>query len=263
MTVLALSDIKGGRELIEDDREGYDLVFVLDISRSMLAGDESPNRLGRAVQAVRDIVEQLSDARFGVVAFKGEALPLLPLTRDREALTLLLDAAGPELATSTGTNLQAGLAAALEAFTEGGRYRAIFLLSDGEGLDGDATRAARMAGQAGIPIICLGFGSEDGETLVIGGRPVTNAQGRPVTTRLDRAGMTDIAEASGGRYYRSAEIRRVGRELLPLLKGLQEGDFSQGVRSVKKSLYRVFVSLALLFLTLSFAVRSIRWRDTL
>ena len=93
--VMALADPRGGNRLVEDDRSGMDVVFVLDVSRSMLAGDEEPDRLGRAKTLVAEVADALPGARFSLVVFKGEAFRPLPLTADRYALDLALEAATP------------------------------------------------------------------------------------------------------------------------------------------------------------------------
>ena len=262
--VLALADPRGGRRLVEDDREGYDLVFLIDISRSMLARDEEPHRLGRAVEAARLLAEDLSGSRFAVVAFKGAAYQLLPLTADREALRLILDSAGPDLATAAGSNPESGIRAAVGSFREGGRYRAVVLLSDGEGLAGDAVAAAREAGERGIPIIPIAVGSEEGIPLVLGdGTTVRDSSGQPVHTRADRTLLSDIAAASGGRVYGPEESAELARDLLMVVKGLKGGEFSEGVRATARSLYPLFLSRSLGFLTASMLVRAVRWRGIL
>ncbi len=262
LAVLALAAPRGGKHLAVDERAGLDVVYLLDVSRSMLAADEPPSRLASAVAAVERLSAALPAPRFAVVAFKGEAYRLLPLTEDPEALALALSAAGPDLSTSTGSDAEAGIRAALASLHDAGRYRAIFLFSDGESLSGDAVRAARDARDAGVPVLPIAIGTEAGAQLVLpDGRTVFDRSGRPVVSRLDLRQLEQIAAASGGRVYRAGEAARVARDLLPLLKGLGEKDWTQGVRAEQRPLYRLFLSLALLLLVLARLVRILRGRQ--
>lgn len=258
---LALAEPRGGRRLVPDERAGLDVVFLLDVSRSMLAADLQPSRLASAVSAAERLAEALPGPRIAVVAFKGDAYRLLPLTEDPEALALVLAAADPDLSTSIGSNVEAGLRAALASLPDPGRHRAIFLFSDGESLEGDAVRAAREARAAGVPVVPIALGTESGAQLVLAdGRTVFDRSGRPVVSRLNISQLEDVAEASGGRVYRPEETARIAGELLPLLKGLGEKDWTQGVRAERRPLYRLFLSIALGLLLLGRLVRVARWR---
>ncbi len=260
LAVLALAEPRGGRRVVPDERAGLDVVFLLDVSRSMLASDSQPSRLASAAAAAERLAAALPAPRIAVVAFKGEAYRLLPLTEDLEALALVLAAAGPELSTSTGSNVEAGIRSALASLPDAGRYRVIFLFSDGESLEGQAVRAARDARAAGVPIVAVAVGTEAGAQLVLAdGRTVFDRSGRPVVSRLDLRQLEDVAAASEGRVYRPEETARIARELLSLLKGLGEKDWTQGVRAERRPLYRLFLSIALGLLLLGRVVRVVRW----
>ncbi len=263
LAVLALAEPRGGRRLVADERAGLDVVFLLDVSRSMLATDSQPTRLASAVSAAGSLAAALPAPRIAVVAFKGEAYRMLPLTEDPEALALVLSAAGPDLSTSAGSNVEAGIRAALSSLPDAGRYRAIFLFSDGESLEGNAVRAAREARAAGVPVVPLAVGTEEGAQLVLSdGRTVFDRSGRPVVSRLDLAQLQDVAAASGGRVYRAQDSARLARDLLPLLKGLGEKDWTQGVRAERRPLYRLFLSIGLALLVLARLLRVLRGRVT-
>lgn len=261
LAVLALAEPRGRPRVVADERVGLDVVLLLDVSRSMLAADAQPNRLASAVSAAGRLAAALPAPRIAVVAFKGDAYRLLPLTEDPEALALVLAAAGPDLSTSAGSNVEAGIRTALASLPDAGRYRAVFLFSDGESLEGEAVRAARDARAAGVPVVPIAVGTETGAQLVLAdGRTVFDRSGRPVVSRLDLRQLEDVAAASGGRVYRAEETARVARELLPLLKGLGEKDWTQGVRAERRPLYRLFLSIALGLLLAGRLVRVLRGR---
>jgi Ca-activated chloride channel family protein len=261
LAALALAEPRGGRRVVADERAGLDVVFLLDVSRSMLAADTQPTRLAAAISSAEALGAALPGPRIAVVAFKGEAYRMLPLTEDPEALALVLSAAGPDLSTSTGSNVEAGIRAALASLADAGRYRVIFLYSDGESLEGEAVQAARDARAAGVPVVPMAIGTEAGAQLVLSdGRTVFDRSGRPVVSRLDLRQLEDIAAASGGRVYRAQDSARAARELLPLLKGLGEKDWTQGVRAERRPLYRFFLSIGLALLLLARLVRVLRGR---
>ena len=79
--VLALTDIRWGQQAREVPQKGIEVMFVLDVSRSMLAEDTSPNRLERAKQQIKDMVGEMAGDRVGLISFAGEARQSVPLRR--------------------------------------------------------------------------------------------------------------------------------------------------------------------------------------
>ncbi len=263
-TVLALADIRGGGRLVEDDRRGFDIVIALDVSRSMLARDVSPSRLGKAVDIARDTVSRIADARFAVVVVKGEAFSLLPLTEDVASLDLVFSHASPALMTSPGSDLEKAIRQALAAIQESGRYRFVLLLTDGEYLEGNPTAAAKLASSRGIPLITEAIGTEQGANIQAeNGDAVRDRDGRPVVTRLNRNVLARIAQISGGKFYSLAEAPKIRVELMSILKNQSTGQVQKGLKIIRQELYRPFALVALIFLVLHLLARVLRWRNTL
>lgn len=260
--VLALADIRWGERLVEDDREGYDIALAVDVSRSMLASDVKPSRLAGALGRLKRFVSESANTRFSVVAFKGEALAVLPMTGDLQALELVLGGLGPDLLTSTGSSIQKGLEEALETFREGGRYRAVVLVSDGESVDGSPRKAAQAAADNAAPVFSIGVGTAEGSRIVLdSGLLVRDEKNQPVTTRLNRGALETVAEISGGRYYGLNDFRRLERDLLPVLKGAER--LAPGLRLERKPRTGLFQLLGLVCLFGLLLIRSFRWRDAI
>ena len=134
---LALAGLPGKNRRVPFRPLGQDVVFVLDVSRSMTAADESPSRLGRAVSIIHGISEGLGEGRFGLVVFRGMGVKLFPLSEDRGGLFSLLGAVDPDVLSAPGTNIADGLETALGTFVEGSQTeQSIILFTDGEGLSG-------------------------------------------------------------------------------------------------------------------------------
>src|SRR5262249_37293169 len=147
-------------------REGVDLVIALDTSRSMLATDVKPDRIGRAKLAVRDLVAEARGDRLGLVAFAGSAFLQCPLTLDRGAFLESLDAVQVGIIPRGGTALAAAIDTSLDAF-EGrqGNHQAIVLITDGESHEGDLDKAVARAKERGVRIFTVGIGTPEGELI--------------------------------------------------------------------------------------------------
>jgi Ca-activated chloride channel family protein len=137
LAMVGLAGPRMGRTEITTRTRALSLVFAVDISRSMLAEDVSPNRLQRSVREARRLIEDLGGDRLGLIAFAGQSYILAPLTVDGSAIRMYLDALDPDLASSGGSNLRAVLAqgAQLLSATTDAADRVLVLFTDGEGHD--------------------------------------------------------------------------------------------------------------------------------
>src|SRR5262249_45492190 len=152
------------REKVE--REGVDVVLLLDASGSMATEDVPPNRFFLARQALASLVSRLEGDRFALVAFESEAYPLVPLTLDADAVDLFLDTLEPGIVPAPGTSLGAGLARGLELFVDKERRNKVMVLvSDGEDLEGEVEPAVRKAKEAGVVVHTVGVGTEAGQPV--------------------------------------------------------------------------------------------------
>ncbi|MBL8842861.1 MAG: VWA domain-containing protein [Planctomycetes bacterium] len=182
-----------------------DLVFCLDVSRSMLADDAAPTRLAAAQRALQEHAAATEGERFALLLFAGSAELVVPLTDDGAAFTEAVQEASPDAIARGGTELGAALDLALDALraaeTRGG---AIVLLTDGEDLGGDAAAAAQRCRARGVAVHAVGYGSPQGRKIALpseeGPRFLVDRAGRDVVTRLDEEALAWIASATGGRY---------------------------------------------------------------
>lgn len=194
------------------NREGRDVVFIVDVSRSMLAEDLAPNRLERAKLAIRDCLEGLNGDRVALVAFAGTSVVKCPLTLDYGFFRMMLEDIGPDDISRGGTLIGDALRKVLaEVFDEQDKeFRDIILITDGDDQESFPVEAARQVGEAGIRIIAIGLGDESQGQRI----PVTDAQGRKsfltfqgeeVKTRLDAATLREVAAATpDGKYLNVA-----------------------------------------------------------
>lgn len=184
-------------------QKGRDLMLVLDVSRSMLATDVHPSRLGRAKIDLLDLIRQLEGDRLGLVVFRGRPLLLCPLTTDYGFVTQILEGVGVDSAPVGETSIGDAIDEALRSFdTDAGAHRAIVLISDGEDLAGRALEAADRAREKGVAIFTVGLGSSEGSRIPSpsNAKEFLRHGGTEVKSRLDNATLQAIAEKTGGAY---------------------------------------------------------------
>lgn len=219
-------------------QRGLDVAIAMDASLSMLAEDERPSRLQRMRQEVRRYRAASPGDRNALIAFAGRSYILTPLTTDDGAFELFLDNFDPNLVGLAGTALaptiQQGVG--LLQAANGSASRVLVILSDGEAFDDrDASvAAAREAKGAGISIITVGFGTEDGGTIPVNeGGSITqkrDADGQTVITKYDPTLLRDVAEASGGEFIPSSVGDRGGRITQALAKlDAEQRDVEEGL----------------------------------
>jgi len=187
---------------IDSERTGRDIVFLLDVSRSMLASDVAPTRLDRAKLWIQDLVAELRGDRFALVAFAGSASVRAPLTSDNLFFAQTLEELTPVSVDRGGTNIGDAIRKTMELVVpkredrDAGAHTDIILITDGEDQQSLPVQAAQAAAQRGVRIISIGIGSTTGATI-------RTADGSPntVSTRLDSKTLTQIAAASPANAY--------------------------------------------------------------
>jgi len=205
--VLALMRPQWGSREIAATQVSAELMIALDVSKSMLAEDVTPNRLERAKAEIIDLLPYLEGDQVGLIAFAGRASVLSPLTPDFGFLRLALENAGPHSVTRGGTRLEEPIRRAVAGFgPPGASQRALLLITDGEDHDSFVRDAATEAAEAGVTIIAIGFGDEAGSPIQVrdprtgARRVVVDGDGVPVRSRLDGELLREIALTTEGAY---------------------------------------------------------------
>lgn len=210
LLTLTLIDLRWGKVTREVPQKGIEVMFALDVSRSMLAEDASPNRLERAKQQIRDLMEELAGDRVGLVAFAGEARVMIPLTRHYEDFKNTLDSITPENISRGGSRLGDAIEVAAAGFLDKTRqHRVIVVLTDGEDQESypvEVTR--RVHEESGVRVFTIGLGdTRQGArvpepTLRPGqrGERFLTYKGNTVWSKLDGETLEAVALASEGAY---------------------------------------------------------------
>lgn len=184
---VALSGPRWGEERIVTETRGLNLIVAVDISRSMLAEDVKPSRLGRALREARRLVQDLDGDRLGLAAFAGASYILSPLSVDGSALTLYIDALDPDIASEGGTSLAPAIAQGIELLHASPEIadRVLVMFTDGEAHDSldQAIAEARRLADLGIHLILVAEGGRDPARI-----PVRDERGTLVAWQQDLDG---------------------------------------------------------------------------
>lgn len=191
--------------------EGIELMFLFDVSNSMMAEDVKPNRLAFAKSEVNHFIEISGGDRIGLVAFAGSAALLSPMTTDQDAIKMYIESLSTDSVSTQGTNFAKALREAHEAFSRGGLgeqegaqvTRAIVIVSDGEDNEPGANDEAEALAKEGIHIFGLAVGTEEGAAI-----PMRDDQGQVRGYKREKNGQVIMSKTNGAPLK---ELARVGK----------------------------------------------------
>lgn len=204
---LALARPKGGYELQKTETRTLDILVAVDTSRSMLATDQSPNRLERAKLAVLDLMRLAKRDRLGLIAFSGTAFLQCPLTIDRNAFIQNVNSLSTDIIPQGGTAISEAITEALRTFKkEEDNHKVLVLMTDGEDHEAGVTEAAEKANNIGMKIFTIGLGSPEGELIQLP-NPQTgrleflkDESGNVVKSRLNETLLRKLSTDTGAFY---------------------------------------------------------------
>lgn len=238
-------------------RKGVHFFVAIDISNSMLAEDDKPNRMEHTRQFVSRLIGSLKGDEVGLIVFAGRAYMQIPLTEDYGAVKTLLKGVGPRLAGTQGTNIAGTIELAMNSFPEASEApKVLLIISDGEAHEGESLSAARSASAKGLIIHTMGVGTP-------AGAPVPDLSANyPGAYKRDRSGaniiskrndemLKQISAAGNGKYFdltRGDDVDDVTREL----NALEKAEFEQTVFTDFEEQYQWFLLLAMLLLIADF-----------
>jgi Ca-activated chloride channel family protein len=265
--ILGLVNPKIGTKMETVKREGIDIVFAMDMSKSMLAEDVAPSRLEKSKQIVSQIINQLGSDRIGIVAYAGSAFPVLPITTDYGVAKMFLQSMNTEIVSSNGTSLDEAIRLSATYFDEKSKTsKLLILISDGEDHSEGAENAAEEATKLGMKIITIGVGTEKGSTIPLRVNGVVESFKRDnnnevVITKLNKEGLTTIAKATKGGYVDGNNTKAVLDYVKNALDNIQKTEFESTQMANFQSQFQWFLGFAfvLLFLDVFLLERKTKW----
>ncbi len=250
-------------ELIES--RGMDILFLLDLSNSMLAEDTPPSRLARSQLLIRNVLKNLGEDRAGVVSFAGKAFLTVPLTNDFDYVNEMVETLDPSTMTSQGTDLGEALSVAIRAFERSGedprkQSRTVIVISDGEDFGETALKTAEKLKEFGANFFTLSVGGSEGAPIPLRGPTgilqtyKKDLSQKPVLTRVNRELLAKVAEAGGGTHLELLNPEDAAYSLTKALRSAQRSEANSRLEVVKIERFQIFVALALLFFAIHLTV---------
>lgn len=229
--IIALANLRKPVESGTEKIAGIDIMFALDISKSMLANDLKPNRLERAKQLISLMIDKLENNRVGLIVFAGTSFLQTPLTPDITQVKLFLANINTDAIAEQGTNISAALSLSNNSLnTKEKKHKAIILITDGEDHEGGVISATKKLADNGVKIFTVGIGSTNGSYIpepILGGFK-TDRNGKTVISKLNSEELKRIAAITGGKYFHVENplitVKEITTELDKMEKKLIEGN---------------------------------------
>lgn len=264
---IALVNPKIGTKLETVKREGVDIVFAVDVSKSMLAEDVAPNRLEKAKQLVTQIVNNLASDRVGIIAYAGKAFPQLPITTDYSSAKMFLQSMNTDMMSSQGTAINEAINLAKTYYDDDDQTnRVLIIISDGEDHSNVAARVAEEAGEEGIRIFTIGVGDVKGGPIPEKRNGVIlnykkDQNGETVITRLDEETLKSIANQANGAYINGNRTSVVVEEIREILNQMDKTEFEAKQFADFESQFQWFLGagIFLLFIDIFLLERKTGW----
>lgn len=253
LLIFALVNPKFGTKIETVKRQGVDIVFAIDVSKSMLAEDIAPSRLGKTKQLATQIINNLASDRIGIVGYAGSAFPMLPITTDYNMAKMYLQDMHTDMVSSMGTALRDAIEVGSNYFDDPKTSKVMILISDGEDHGEGISDAIAVAKEKGIKIITIGVGTLEGAQIPIkqNGKIVDfkkDAEGNTVITQMNENTLKEVAKGTGGVFMYGSKTEEVLQLVDQTLQKIEKTDFESQQIADFQSQFQWFIGLALILL---------------
>ncbi|MBL7867617.1 MAG: VWA domain-containing protein [Flavobacterium lindanitolerans] len=265
--ILGLVNPKLGTKVETVKREGIDIVFAIDVSKSMLAEDVAPNRLEKTKQIVSQIINQLGSDRIGIVAYAGSAFPVLPITTDYSVAKMFLQSMNPGMVSSQGTSLDEAIHLSSSFFSQDSKVsKLVIMISDGEDHSEGIEEATEEANKNGLKIITIGVGTEKGGPIPLKRNGVVESfqrdqNGEVVVTKLNETTLKEIAKITKGGYVKGNNTKEVVDYVKHALENIEKSEFETKQFANYQSQFQWLLGIAffLFFIDIFFLEKKTNW----
>lgn len=249
LIVVAIARPRSSTKIEKVDTEGIDIVLAMDVSTSMLARDFTPDRISAAKDIAIEFIAQRPSDRMGIVVFAGESYTQCPLTTDRATLINLMKEIETGLI-EDGTAIGNGLATAVARMQNSdAKSRVVILLTDGVNNSGEITpqTAADIAKTYGIRVYTIGVGANGTAPYPV--MTPWGVQMQNVEVEIDENLLKNIAETTGGRYFRATDNTKLS-EIYSEINKMEKARTTIDSFPIYKELFTGFALIALACLLL-------------
>jgi Ca-activated chloride channel family protein len=251
---IALVNPKMGTKIETVKRQGVDIVFAVDVSKSMLAEDIAPNRLEKSKQLVTQIINNLASDRVGIIAYAGKAFPQIPITTDYAAAKMFLKNMNTDMLSSQGTAIDEAIKLAMTYYDdEEQTNRVLIIISDGEDHSNSSANIAEEANEKGIRIFTIGVGDVKGGPIPIKRNGIVlnykkDNKGETVITKLNEETLKNIAKEANGAYINGKSTSDVVENIREILNSMDKKEFDSKQFAEFKDQFQWFLGFAIFFL---------------
>ena len=231
MFIIAMINPKIGTKIETFQRLGVDIVFAVDVSKSMLAEDIAPSRIEKSKQLVSQVINNLGGDRIGIVAYAGKAFPQLPLTTDYSSAKMFLQNMNTEMLSSQGTAIDEAIRLSSTYFDQDqSTERLLFIVSDGEDHNDLSYEMADLAAKNNITIYSIGVGTEKGSPIPIKKNGIVmsykkDINGEVVITKLNKNYLENISDKTKGKFIDGSVTENVINEVIEILENTEKKEF--------------------------------------
>ena len=261
MLIIALINPKIGTKIETFQRLGVDIVFAVDVSKSMLAEDIAPSRMEKSKQLVSQVINNLGGDRIGIVAYAGKAFPQLPLTTDYSSAKMFLQNMNTDMLSSQGTAINEAIRLSSTYFDQDqSTERLLFIVSDGEDHNDLSFDMAEVAAKNNITIYSIGVGTEKGVPIPIKKNGVVMSYKKDfnnevVITKLNKNYLQNISQKTGGKYINGAITEYVIEEVVDILENTEKKEFDTQKFSEFEDQFQWFILIGFLFVFIDIFMR--------
>jgi len=258
--VIALVNPKIGTRIETITRKGVDVVFAIDVSKSMLAEDLSPSRILKAKQILSKAIDGLVNDRIGIIVYAGKAYAQLPLTTDYTAAKMFLRTIDTDMVPTQGTDIGNAVEMALSYFESGKKQnRALFILSDGESHEKGVLKAGKLASENGIVIYSIGLGTQEGGPIPIKRNGIVKSYKKDrddqvVVTKMDPEMLQQLAVSTEGSFMDGSNTKEAISFIKNSLSKMEKVESETEMYTDYEDQFQWFLAIALFFFTLDLIV---------
>ena len=254
LLIIALVNPKIGTELKTVKREGVDIVFALDISKSMLAEDVAPNRLQKSKRLISEIINSLGSDRVGILVYAEQAVPQVPLTTDFASVKNFLRMIDTDILSSQGTSIDSALNLSINYFDkDSDTNRVLIILSDGEDHDDISQKIAESIPAESINLLTVGIGDDNGSTIPLRINGVIDSykkdnNGQVVITKRNSEILQKLAKVSNGIYLDGNDTEMVLDKIKTKLNEIDKTEFETNKFVDYRQRFQFFLLFSLFFI---------------
>ena len=261
--LIALARPQGVAGVRTEKSLGRNLLIALDLSRSMRVRDVKPDRLSQAKMVIFEMLDAMPNERIGLIGFAGAAYVYAPLTVDHAAVRETVEQIDESWAPVGGSNLAEAVHLAADTLRKTGqKNNALVILSDGERHEGNLDSAITEAAHAGVYILAIGVGTEDGDYVPdseVSGKHMVDRFHKPIISRLQPEVLRKLAAETKGRFAVAGSGMDIPKMVKSAIKDLDAFEMEGRERTVYIEFYQWLTLPAILFL-LGSVLAGTRWR---